>query len=103
MDRETILMPFNINFGPPVEPTSHRCDQRGPSKTGYCNSCAPSPYDQNVAPPPAPPEPEHVICVKAGQERRILKELATPDVMAAITWDPWHPVDYRDQPKRKPN
>jgi hypothetical protein len=81
---------------PAVNP-GHSCATRGPSKTGYCPSCAPSPHDTNVAPPPAPLDPEHILMTKQGQTRRILKADATPEVMAAFFWEPWHPTDYANK------
>jgi hypothetical protein len=55
-----------------------------------------SPADTNIAPPSQPPEPPHVLLTKGGQERRILKAQATPDVMSAFSWEAHHPADYRE-------
>jgi hypothetical protein len=76
---------------------THKCRQydRCPHNPDGCPSCAPSPSDQNVTPSPAPIEPDHIRMVKGGIERRILKSLATREVMAAIVWEDWHPADYR--------
>jgi hypothetical protein len=80
---------------------THDCATRSPGN--YCPSCHPSFCDTNVAPPPAPPEPAHVILTKGGITRRILKAEATREVMAAIAWEPHHPLDYSLTPTPKEN